>query len=162
MPDTNFAGINSQSSVRQFPDSSFVKNILLPAVVILLIVLGGIGTGWLLSNTSNKKTSIVGNNVSSVEKAPGAKVSGNGTEVGLDDTKTFRDSAEGTLVEGGIEGEGTHHLERTGGASQNVYLTSSVVDLDQFVGKKVQVQGETMAGKKAGWLMDVGKIKITE
>ena len=80
----------------------------------------------------------------------------------MDDVKTFRDRAEGTLKEGGIDSEGTHHLERPGGTSQSVYLTSSVVDLDQFIDKKVEVWGETIGAKKAGWLMDVGKIKILE
>jgi len=53
-------------------------------------------------------------------------------------------------------------LERTGGASQNVYLTSTVIDLQSFVGKNVQVWGDTLSGQKAGWLMDVGKIKTVE
>jgi hypothetical protein len=30
------------------------------------------------------------------------------------------------------------------------------------VGKKVQVWGETFKGQKAGWLMDVGRIKALE
>lgn len=81
-------------------------------------------------------------------------------EVGIKDEKTFSDSATGKLVKGGIDGEGTHHLERVGGASQNVYLNSSVVDLDQFVGKKVKVYGQTNAAKTAGWLMDVGRVEI--
>ncbi len=81
-------------------------------------------------------------------------------EVGIKDEKTFSDSAEGKLVKGGIEGEGTHHLERAGGPSQNVYLNSSVVDLNQFVGKKVKVYGQTNAAKTAGWLMDVGRVEI--
>ena len=47
-----------------------------------------------------------------------------------------------------------------GDASQNVYLTSSVIDLSKYTGKKVQVWGETFQGQKAGWLMDVGRIKL--
>ena len=69
---------------------------------------------------------------------------------------------EGTLVEGGIEGEGTHHLERPGGPSQNVYLTSTAIDLQSLVGKKVHVWGETLSGIKAGWLMDVVKVKVLD
>ena len=64
------------------------------------------------------------------------------------------DKSEGVLEEGGIGGEGTHHIVRGNGPSQYAYLTSSVVDLDPFVGKKVQVWGETMSGKKAGWLIN--------
>jgi len=46
--------------------------------------------------------------------------------------KTFPDKTEGVLREGGIEGEGNFHLERPGGESQNVYLTSTTVDLELF------------------------------
>ena len=48
---------------------------------------------------------------------------------GVVDKKTFKDSVEGILREGGIDGEGNFHLERPGGVSQNVYLTSTTVDL---------------------------------
>lgn len=77
-------------------------------------------------------------------------------------SKTFADSATGTIKAGGVNGEGTHTLEREGGKTQNAALTSSVVDLDLFVGKKVEVKGETNASNKAGWLLDVGSIKILE
>lgn len=137
--------------------SGFVKNTLVPGLVILLVILAGVGTGWYLSETGGG-----GILPTKIEVAPGAKVESGGKEVGLEDTATFRDKAEGVLEKGGIEGEGTHHLVRDGGPSQNVYLTSSVIDLDQFVSKKVEVWGETNKGDKAGWLMDVGKIKILE
>ncbi len=68
----------------------------------------------------------------------------------------------GTLEKGGIDGEGTHKLIREGGESQTAYLTSSIIDLDPLVGKKVQVWGETFKGQKAGWLMDVGRVKVLE
>lgn len=79
---------------------------------------------------------------------------------GVSDKKTFKDQAEGVLREGGIDGEGNYHLERSGGVSQNVYLTSTTVDLSQYVGKKVRVHGETFNGQKAGWLMDVGLVEV--
>lgn len=136
----------------------FVKNTLLPAGVILTVVLVGVGTGWFLSSGGVGTGGISGK----VAVAPGAKVEEGGKTLGLEDTATFRDKAEGKLEEGGIDGEGTHHLVREGGESQNVYLTSSVIDLSQFVGKKVEVWGETNKAQKAGWLMDVGKIRILE
>ena len=80
--------------------------------------------------------------------------------VGSTDTKTFRDTAEGVLEEGGLNGEGTHKLIRPGGESQTVYLTSTVLDLNEFVGKKIRVWGETHAAQKAGWLMDVGRVEL--
>ncbi|MBI2617211.1 hypothetical protein HYW55_03705 [Candidatus Gottesmanbacteria bacterium] len=82
--------------------------------------------------------------------------------VGSSDTKTFPDTAEGTLEAGGIDGEGTHHLVRPGGESQTVYLTSSVLDLKEFEGKKVRIWGATFAAQKAGWLMDVGKVEVIQ
>lgn len=81
---------------------------------------------------------------------------------GIADKKTFKDQAEGILREGGINGEGNFHLERPGGESQNVYLTSSTVDLSLYLGKKVRVWGETFKGEKAGWLMDVGFVELLQ
>ena len=132
------------------------KTTALYGLVALVVVLVGVGTGWLLSGGPDG-LSVLGNNSQTV---PGAKIST--TEAGVDDESTFRDSAEGVLEEGGIEGEGTHHLVRDGGDSQNVYLTSTVIDLESFKGKKVMVWGETISAKKAGWLMDVGKIKVVD
>jgi len=121
------------------------KSVLIGTIIVVILV--GLLTGWLTSGRGRAST-----------KVPGATQSAK--EAGLSDTATFKDSAEGTLVEGGITGEGTHHLERSGGASQNVYLTSTVIDLQSFVGKKVKVWGQTISAKKAGWLMDVGKIQV--
>ena len=79
---------------------------------------------------------------------------------GIVDKKTFKDSVEGILREGGIDGEGNFHLERPGGVSQNVYLTSTTVDLSNYIGKKVKVWGQTFQAEKAGWLMDVGSVEM--
>lgn len=75
-------------------------------------------------------------------------------------SEDFDDSAEGKLVDGGIFGEGTHHLEREGGESKYVYLNSTLIDLDSFVGKNVQVWGQTVAAQDAPWLMEVGRVKV--
>jgi hypothetical protein len=123
-------------------------------IVIVVVIFVGIGAGWLLSNGRQSSSSKV---IGAVTTTSDGK-----KEVGISDTETFRDSAEGVLREGGIEGEGAYHLERPGGDSQNVYLTSTVVDLGSFVGKKVEVWGQTVSAKVAGWLMDVGKVKILE
>ena len=137
--------------VRKFPKSSFKS--LWPYVVgSLLVVSLGVGIGWFISTRSGGSMT--------KQAAPGAK--SGPKEAGLADEKTFTDSAEGVLEDGGIVGEGTHHLVRPGGESQNVYLTSTVIDLSSFVGKKVTVWGQTISARKAGWLMDVGKIKVTE
>lgn len=119
-------------------------------IVFAVLILLGVGTGYLLSHVNGG--------------LPGTKTAGQTTTqtktaVGSSDTTTFKDWAEGTLEDGGLDGEGSHHLVRDGGPSQTVYLISSIVDLSQFVGKKVKVWGATMAAKKAAWLMDVGKVE---
>lgn len=79
------------------------------------------------------------------------------------DTATiFKDSATGTIEKGSINGVGTHILNREGGISQRASLTSSVVELDLFVGRKVEVKGETNASKQTSWLLDVGSVKVLE
>jgi hypothetical protein len=125
----------------------------------VVVALAGIATGWLLAGGRNMpKTSSTQTPVVNSTKA----IKTTSTEAGVSDDSTFKDTAEGTLVDGGLDGDGMFHLERPGGASQNVYLTSTVIDLASFKGKKVQVWGQTMSGKKAGWLMDVGKIKVIQ
>jgi len=123
-------------------------------VWFLLIILAGVLTGYLFSRgNSSTKSGVV---------AEGKDIILTDNEVGSTDTKTFRDTAKGTLEIGGSNGEGTHKLIRTGGASQTVYLVSSVIDLDQYAGKQVEIWGETLKAKKVGWLMDVGRLKIVE
>lgn len=146
-------GINARPVLNRLPKVGLKRNMTM-ILVAVLIVLAGVGTGWLVSGKSGKTPS------SEDLAAPGAKQSQK--EAGLADESTFRDSAEGKLEVGGIDGEGTHHLVRDGGPSQYVYLTSSVIDLESFAGKKVKVWGETISARKAGWLMDVGKIKVAE
>jgi hypothetical protein len=121
--------------------------------ISLLVVLAGAITGWFLTGTA-KKGSTSSMAISGVKQTQ--------NEAGMSDESTFRDTATGVLEEGGISGEGTHHLVRDGGPDQYVYLTSTIIDLESFKGKKVQVWGETVSAKKAGWLMDVGKIKVVE
>ena len=121
-------------------------------VVFAVLVLLGIGTGYVLSHGTKGMTSVSPSK--STSTTPGSQA------VGSSDTSTFKDYAEGTLGKGGLDGDGTHNLVRPGGPSQTVYLISSVVDLDQFIGKKVKVWGQTIAAKKAPWLMDVGKVEV--
>lgn len=115
-------------------------------VFVAVAVILGIGLGYIPSLFS-KGTSSTASSNEEVKTA------------GIADKKTFKDSAEGTLREGGIDGEGNFHLERPGGVSQNVYLTSTTVDLSLYIGKKVKVWGETFEAQTAGWLMDVGLVE---
>ena len=145
------------SIMKKFPSvGKERKNTLFLVLGSLLVVSAGIASGWLLSG----KTSPVG--TSGVSKESASQITQTETEAGMEDTSAFPDEVEGMLVEGGIGNEGTHHLERPGGESQNVYLTSTVIDLQSFVDKNVKIWGETLSGQQAGWLVDVGKIKVTE
>lgn len=117
------------------------------------LVIGlGVVSGYLLSQRE-------GGAVKIGEKGSINKETSKGV-YGSENEEIFKDVAEGKLEKGGIDGEGSHKLIRPGGKSQTVYLTSSVIDLDKFVGKKVKVWGETFAAEKAGWLMDVGRLKV--
>ena len=118
-------------------------------LVIVVSIIFGVSTGYFLSN-----------------KSPDSPVNiplSNGAKNPTQDTKTFRDFAEGTIrpipapknPEEYVEG--THILERDG--AYPVTLTSSVVDLTKYEGKKVKVFGETQKALKSGWLMDVGKVE---
>lgn len=122
------------------------------AIMLIVALVAGILVGGIAGSLKKSQT----NKAGSVSNTPAKKV------VGVSDTKLFKDQAEGILREGGVNGEGSFHLERPGGESQNVYLTSSTVDLSQFIGKKVRVHGETFAAQKAGWLMDVGLVEVLQ
>jgi hypothetical protein len=124
-------------------------------IVMLVMAALGIGTGYGIAafSAAPGQKSLVPNAIN-----PNAPQKGQ--TFGVDDTAAYPDDAEGVLKEGGIEGEGQYHLERTGGESQNVYMTSSTVDLSKFVGQKVKVWGATQTAQHAGWLMDVGKVEV--
>lgn len=146
--------MNPQSPVapimNSFPKGG-IKKVWPYIVGALVVVLVGVGTAWMISANAAK--------TSSNEAAPGAKVTSN--SAGFLDPNIKYDTATGTLLAGGIGNEGTFHLDRNSGPVNFVYLTSSVVDLSSFLNKKVQVWGETLASKKAGWLMDVSKVQVT-
>lgn len=115
-----------------------------------LIVIG-LGTGYILSVETTKGGLTTGNTASSGPK----KV------VGSADTQTFNDSAEGTVEKGGIDTEGTHKLvNRPENPTQPACLISSVLDLDEYIGKTIKVWGKTEAGKKCAWFMDVGRVEL--
>lgn len=134
-------------------NSSLKNNIILGSTSVLVVLLG-IYVGYLLSGVGKKNVT--------TGSTSGNTILVNKNEAGIADESKFSTTTDGVLEEGGIQGEGTYHLVRGSGPSQYAYLTSSSVDLSTFVGKKVQIWGETMSGKKAGWLIDVGKVKVLE
>jgi hypothetical protein len=141
--------------MHSFTEKKSIDSPMKAIVSLVLIAVLGIGTGYALATFSAKTGT----------KVPLLPTQGSdlkGQSFGSGDTSTFKDTAEGKLVEGGVEGEGQYHLERAGGDSQNVYLTSSLVDMSKFLNKKIKVWGETQKAEKAGWLMDVGKVEVLE
>lgn len=134
------------------------KGTFIPALIIIVITLAGVATGYFLANRGvvlpEKEKELTG----------GMKMVQGPTEVGIKDETVFRDTAQGRIKvnDSKIITEGSHKLIRPGGESQTAYLTSSVLDLNQFLDKCVQIWGETFKGQKAGWLMDVGRIKILD
>lgn len=129
-----------------------------PKIIGLVLALAlGLATGFLVKNKvvtpARNSGPVVARNVPD----SGLK---EGDIIGVQDTQAFKDSVTGVLQKGGLDGEGSHRLLRPGGTSQMVYLTSSIIDLDDFVGHQVTIWGETFKGQKAGWLMDVGRVKV--
>ena len=128
------------------------------AILFIVVILAGIGTGYAISHMTTPT-------ITATQTTAGGKIVGGvqvGAIYGSDDTKTFKDTAQGVLQAGGIDGEGQYHLVRPGGDSQNVYMTSSIVDLSQFIGRTIKVWGQTQAAQHAGWLMDVGRVQIVK
>ena len=127
-----------------------------PVIFFAVMLLGGLFSGYaLMKKKTTGPDSLIEEGIE-VEIVDGKKI------FGSQDKKVFKDNAVGVLEKGGIKNEGTHHLQREGGESQTAYLTSSVINLNKFVGRKVKVWGETFQGQEAGWLMDVGRIELLE
>lgn len=147
----------SQPLVEQ--TSTSTNKFLFPLLIIVFLGLG-IYSGILLKSSKASGGSLVGGSLSGIQ----AEIPESGVKVGdifgSPDEKAFNTTATGVLDKGGLNGEGTHKLVRPGGVSQTVYLTSSVIDLDQLVNHQVTIWGETFKGQKAGWLMDVGRAKV--
>lgn len=135
------------SLAKPLGDTSRIEKLFLP-ILIGALVLGGVTGFYLSSNTASSVS------------APTDSKSAATTQ---QENQTFRDFAEGTIKARPASKnpdeyvEGTHLLQRDAG--QPVALTSSVVDLSKYEGKKVKVFGETQKAIKEGWLMDVGKVE---
>ncbi|RJQ24977.1 hypothetical protein C4577_06640 [Candidatus Parcubacteria bacterium] len=151
--------MEQEQLVHSFEEQGSNKMITKGVIIgFFIVILLGIGTGYLFAGNKQESASLTNTENGQVVGSNVRK----GQVVGSKDEKTFNDEAEGILKKGGIDGEGSYHLERPGGKSQNVYLTSSVVDMSQFENRKVRVWGQTNQAKKAGWLMDVGRLQVLE
>lgn len=138
------------------------NNMWLSSVIILIIIFLGSGSGYILANQNNLFSSKVESPSQNQTTIANEKAVSNDTEAGIKDEKQFPDTAEGILEanDGSVTTEGTHRLIREGGPDKTAYLTSSVVDLSKFEGKKVMIMGQTYTAQTAGWLLDVGYIKV--
>ena len=143
------ATTNNKPSLLKLKKYNMKKYI--PFAIAILMVVAGIGTGYTLAG-----------NEGSGSKSPSGLSMNDGDsldEAGVEG-EAYKDEAEGELKRGDFEGDGTHYLDRGMGPEKDVYLTSTVIDLESFAGKKVKVWGESIAAQNAPWLMDVGKIKV--
>lgn len=117
--------------------------------VLVISIIAGAGTGFLMASS-------VGQRIPLIEKTP---------EHAAEDTRTFRDFAEGKITKKpedkkNTNSQGTHLLIRDGATP--VTLTSSVLDLSQYENKKVKIYGETNSLPGAGWFMDVGRVEVIQ
>lgn len=124
-------------------------NFKLLIAVLVISVIAGIGTGFLMASGGN-------NRIPLIDKTP---------EHAGEDAKTFRDFAEGKITpkpddKNSANSQGTHFLIRDGATP--VLLTSSVLELSQYENKKVKVYGETNNLPGVGWFMDVGRIEVIQ
>lgn len=148
MPITDFKQTFSQNPLKKIHLNN--PNHVFLAILIAALILG-VTSGFFLSRSNNNK---IAENIPLTEKA----------KTPQQDTQTFRDFAQGTIQKRPAPKntneyvEGTHLLVREGAVP--VALTSSVVDLSQYEGKKVKIFGETQKAIKEGWLMDVGKVEV--
>lgn len=149
----------------QLPDKQS-ETVMFSIPVLLIVLTISLVSGFWLSrffpqgkgSSNPSDSSITGNstdNISGSTDLVTGKLYGN---VG----KNFKDTAVGVVEKGNINGVGTHILTREGGADQRASLISSTVDLDLFIGKKVEIKGETNVSSKTGWLLDAGSIKIIQ
>ena len=142
------------------------NSLSLPILIAIIVLSLGIGF-WLSRSRNLIQTKIATTSSTAVAETKSTDSISNadqlqlGTVYGSADSNC-KDTATGSVAKGSINGEGTHILNRPGGADQRASLTSSTVDLDLFVGKNVTITGQTNASKKTGWLLDVCSIKITQ
>ncbi|MEK7616962.1 MAG: hypothetical protein AAB414_02825 [Patescibacteria group bacterium] len=142
--------VGDEKIAKKFSPATSSARLLLGVCLTAAVL--GLATGYILSSKGASKAQS-----SLLETTP---------KTAQQDSRTFRDFAEGTIKarpEPSDEGEyveGTHILMREG--TVPVALTSSVVDLSLYEGKKVKVFGETQKALKEGWLMDVGKVEETK
>ncbi|KKR51373.1 MAG: hypothetical protein UT84_C0001G0058 [Candidatus Curtissbacteria bacterium GW2011_GWA1_40_16] len=149
-------GARQTIPLRSVPPKNMLSKFL-PVLVVVILVAAGIFSGLVFSSRAKSASQAASSALKDDKNLP--------AEVQKSFNQTFKDEAEGTIEENDQldkYAQGTHKLIRPGGESQTAYLTSSVLDLGQYVGKKVKVFGETFGSSQVGWLMDVGKVEVIQ
>lgn len=144
---------SNPANLREAPKSSKLQKIV-PFIVLIVLISAGIFSGLVLSSRAKNKVIQQSSILDETKMNPEQKKS---VQV------VTRDSAEGTIQKNDDfeeTAQGQWKLIRPGGDSQTAYLTSSFMDLEQYVSKKVKVYGETLGSDKVGWLMDVAKVEV--
>jgi hypothetical protein len=162
---TDYMEIKNLNPNPIIPTNPVTKTPFFSLPIILIVVFLGIATGFWISRISPQNEKISTNLNQNKSSILGKIEDSSQIEIGKSygqTSKSFKDAATGVIEKGSINGEGTHILNREGGASQRASLTSSALDLDLFIGKKVEIKGETNASTKTSWLIDVGSIKVLE
>lgn len=139
--------------LQKLPDTS--TRLRTYTIVLVLALFAGAGTGYFVVWAKAQKTT----------PPMGVTSSSISPNQAQQDTKTFKDFAEGVIQKkppskNGDYSEGTYLLIRP--SAVPVALTSSVVDLSSYEGKKVKVYGESNKAVQAGWLMDVGRVDVLQ
>lgn len=123
---------------------------LLVIISAVSIILLGSGLGLLVSRKKSLK----------IEGASTEQLVKTDKQAGIKNCKG--DQATGTLEKTSGKEQGTHKLIREGGPSQTIYMVSSVIDLEEYVGKKMDICGDTQKLQGVSWFMDVTQVKIVE
>jgi hypothetical protein len=142
-----------------------VKSLGTIILVAVLVIAAGAATGYALADKTGRTTTGQGSGSANGKSLFGSKSAEDQNGEGVNDDQMFPDIVDKGVLQpndGSITMEGTHMLLREGGPSQTVFLTSSVVDLSQYEGQQVTLRGRTFNGETAGWIMDVGWIKVLE
>lgn len=157
MEELNLGPSPQESELRKVPPRFFPKvTAILPIFIIVVVVAAGVLTGLVLASRSKYKASsasaaIEGENLNEEQKQSVQTVTRDQAEGTIEKNDKFEETAQGQWK-----------LIRPGGESQTAFLTSSYLDLDEYVGKKVKVYGETLGSDKVGWLMDVAKVEVID
>jgi len=140
------------------------KTVLLAAAIFSALILGFFLSRIAPLSDQYSKKSISREGIESEDVISSEDLEKIGTlEVGKsygDTDQSFKDSAQGILEKNGLDTEGTHKLLRDDREDQTIYIVSSVLDLDLFNGREVEIWGETFDSQKAGWFMDIGLVKV--